>query len=137
MKTQRIAIALAGINLIILAVALVFVVRPAVSPDTVPVLRGRALEIVDDQGKVRAQVIVEPAGTQDGQAYPETVLLRLINPDGGPGVKIATSVAGSGLLLSRKADTLQGWSGVQILSEEPGGLIRVLNNDGAEQLIQP
>lgn len=137
MRIQRLAIVVTGINLVILVLALVLVIRPEVTPDIAPVLRGHALEIVDSQGRVRAQILVESPSTQDGKTYPETVLLRLINPDGGPGVKIATSIESSGLLLSRKAETQQGWSGVQILSEEPGGLVRLLSKDGNEQVIQP
>ena len=58
------------------------------------VLRGRALEIVDDQGRVRASVKVQPAGTANGQPYPETVILRLIDPNGRPSVKLAGLGAG-------------------------------------------
>jgi len=137
MRVQRLALALTGLNLVILVLALVLVVRPEVTPDTASVMRGRALEIVDSEGKVRAQIVIEPASTQAGQAYPETVLFRLINPDGRPGVKMGSSADGSGLLLSREADTQQGWSGVQILAEEPGGLIRLLNKERREQVIQP
>ena len=137
MRIQRLALVLTGVNLVILVLALVLVIRPEVTPDVSPVLRGRALEIIDSQGKVRAQVVIEPAATQAGQTYPETVLLRLINPDGGPGVKIGSSADGSGLLLSRNAETQQGWTGVQILSEEAGGLLRLLSKEGREQVIQP
>ena len=87
MKPQRLTLAvliLTGINLVILVIALVFVLRPAVTPDVADVLRGRALEIVDSQGKVRAQILIQPASEQNGQQYAETVLFRLINPDGLP-----------------------------------------------------
>ena len=40
-----------GDHLVILAIALVFVLRPAVAPDVADVLRGRALEIVDSRGR--------------------------------------------------------------------------------------
>src|ERR1051326_1273017 len=64
------------------------------------VLRGRALEIVDDQGKVRASIQVYPASkTSKGETYPETTLLRLIDPNGRPSVKLSTSVQGSILML--------------------------------------
>jgi hypothetical protein len=65
------------------------------------------------------------------------VLFRLINPDGEPRVKIGSASDGSGLLLSGHAANPQGWSGVQILSEEPGGLVRVVGADGTERVIQP
>jgi len=46
--------------------------------EVAPVLRGRALQIVDDGGRVRASISVLPAGS--GGA--ETVLLRLITERG-------------------------------------------------------
>ncbi len=98
MRIQRIAIALTVINLLILITAMSRI-GSAATTQTVPMLRGRGLEIVDDRGKVRAQIIVLPADTAAktarGQNYPETVLLRLIDPNGRPGVKIGTSVDGS------------------------------------------
>ena len=57
------------------------------------------LEIVDDQGRVRASVKVQPGGTANGQPYPETVILRLIDPNGRPSVKLAGSEQGAGLSL--------------------------------------
>ena len=47
------------------------------------VLRGRGLEITDDEGRVRASIKLHPASVlPDGTAYPETVLLRLISSQG-------------------------------------------------------
>jgi hypothetical protein len=132
-----VALVLTVINLAILVVALVLVLRPAVTPEVADVLRARSLEIVDSQGKVRAQLLIQPASVQGGQQYAETVLFRLINPDGLPGVKLGSSLDDAGLLLSRDANNQQGWSGVQILSEQTGGLIRVVGGQGAEQVVQP
>jgi hypothetical protein len=61
------------------------------------VLRGRALEIVDDQGRVRAAINVHPA--DQAHAYPETAILRLVDQNGRPSVKLATSERGGGLAL--------------------------------------
>ena len=94
------------------------------------------LEIVDNQGRVRAQIIVAPPTMQDGKTYPDTALLRLIDPNGRPGVKIQTSVDGSGLLLTGDSEQ-RDWSGVQVLAEGTGSVMRLLNKDGKEQLIQP
>jgi hypothetical protein len=33
---------------------------------------------------VRASLKIQPGGTMNGQAYPETVILRLIDPAGRP-----------------------------------------------------
>ena len=137
MRIQRLAIALTAINLVILILAVILVLRPAVSPDVTPVLRGRALEIVDDRGEVRAQLVVVPADAPEGgQAYPETVLFRLMDSNGLPGVKVSTSLDGSGLLLSRESQT-QVWNGVQILAQGSVSSIRLQNEDGQEQIIQP
>jgi hypothetical protein len=53
------------------------------------VLRGRALEILDDHGRVRAMIKVFPpspaAKMPDGTTgYPETVLLWLVDSKGAP-----------------------------------------------------
>src|SRR5689334_5029759 len=71
----------------------------------VPVLRGHALEIVDDAGRVRASITLLPgdpkAKIPDGTTgYPETVLLRLINAHGRPNVKIAATERGAGQVLA-------------------------------------
>lgn len=136
MKIQRLAIVLTVINSIILILVLTLVIRPAVSPDVVPVLRVHSLEIVDDQGKVRAQIIVLPASTQDGKAYPDTVLFRLIDPNGRPGVKLDTSAEGSELLLTGDSERRE-WNGVQVLAEGTGSTLKLLNKDGQEQIIKP
>jgi len=60
MKTQRFAIGLTLLNLLVLMSAL-FHARSATTPDLPPVLRVRGLELVDDQGRVRAMLKVFPA----------------------------------------------------------------------------
>jgi len=78
------------------------------------VVRARALEIVDAQGKVRASISVIPEGPArraDGsltewgdRIFPEAVLFRLIRPDGRPSVKIETTEQGSALDLGGGID---------------------------------
>lgn len=136
MIMQRIAVVLMVINLLVLTLVLSRA-GDAKAGEVAPVLRGRALEIVDDQGKVRAQILVVPPSTaSDGQTYPETVLLRLIDPNGRPGVKIGASVEGSGMSLAGDSERRE-WSGVQILAEGKGSSVRLTNRDGREQRIQP
>src|SRR5262245_66063076 len=97
MKLQRSLVLLTLVNLAILVSTLAGS-RPAVAESIPPVLRGRAFEIVDDQGRVRASLSVLPAGTSaKGDRYPETVLLRLITERGRPSVKFSASEAASGL----------------------------------------
>ena len=107
MKNQRLLVALTVLNLALLTFQ---VVRPriALAQEPAQVLRGRALEIVDDHGKVRAELRVFPPDPKhklpNGDPYPETVLLRLIDPNGRPSVKLATDVRGGGLYLGGAED---------------------------------
>ena len=102
-----------------------------------PVLRGRALELVDDRGRIRAEIKVTPAQPSvkmpDGTTgYPEAVLLRLINSQNGPDVKLTSTEDGAGL-------SLGGDSGyVQILSRGANPpFIKIVNKDGRQQVIRP
>lgn len=108
--------------------------RASVAQDQVTpsVLRGSALEIVDVQGRVRASISVEPAVTMDGRDFPETVLLRLTDPANGPVVKLTASGEGSALGLSDYAD-----GGIQLLAKARGNLVRVVDREGREQVLQP
>jgi hypothetical protein len=103
MKTQRLLVALTIVNLALLSLVLTQM-RIHVGWNSVQiwtnadraVLRGRALEIVDDQGRTRAAINLHPA--DQATSYPETVVLRLVDPDGRPSVKLATSAERGGLL---------------------------------------
>ena len=138
MKIQRIAIALTVINLFILVTAMSRIGSAATQ--TSPMLRGRGLEIVDARGKVRAQIILIAADTvaktARGTPYPETVLLRLIDPNGRPGVKIGTSVDGSGMSLAGDSER-RDWNGIQILAESAGTSLKLTNKNGRKQIITP
>ena len=69
------------------------------------VVRTRQLEIVDREGRVRASIIVHPA---EGSTQEESVVLRLVNRDGRPGVKLASSEREAGLaLIAKQGDYLQ------------------------------
>lgn len=61
MKTSRSLIASPWFNLALLLLTLVQQRRPAFAQGEIPVLRGRALEIVDAQGRVRANKILKGA----------------------------------------------------------------------------
>ncbi len=139
MKMQRLAAALAAVNLVLLVLMLspwrpVFL-RPAVDA-VAPVLRARALEIVDDRGRTRAQIVVAPAGRLEGVAYPETVLFRLIDPEGQPTVKMGASIEGSGLSMLGGPDTA-GWYGLQIIANAEKSVIKLVSKAGPQTLIQP
>ena len=102
LRLQPVLIALTLLNLGILGVAIAreqAVAAPSLTSDGI--LRGRGLQIVDDQGTVRASITVNPAVKQpDGSTYPETVLLRMITSEGRPVVKISSSEDGAGMALS-------------------------------------
>jgi hypothetical protein len=139
MKSQRLALALTLINLAILTVTLIRTHR-AGAQDSAQILRGRGLEIVDEHGRRRAQlVLLPPVTTQAGVNHPETTLFRLCDPNGRPGVKIATSVGGSGMSLAGDSEWRE-WNGIQILAntpETPGSSVRLTNKDGNVQVIKP
>lgn len=98
------------------------------------VLRGRVFEIVDGQGRKRAELKVEPAGKMpDGQSYPETVIFRLITPDGKPRVKLTTSEQGSGLLLLGDSDATYA----RLSGQGADSTLKLLNKDGRQQLVKP
>ncbi|HUX10445.1 MAG TPA: hypothetical protein VMW51_07355 [Terriglobia bacterium] len=137
MKISRLLIALTVVNIALLIFSLA---RPGVvgAQNVAPVLRGRALEIVDDHGLVRASITVFPADPTvkmpDGTiGYPETVLLRLINSKGRPTVKLAATERGSGMVLGGEFDPTY----VQILAEGPSTTLKLSNKDGRQQLIKP
>jgi hypothetical protein len=111
-------------------------IRPAAAQDVTPVLRGRALEIVDDHGRVRASIQVVPASTQkNGELSSETVLLRLITEKGRPSVKIASSEQTAGLSFAGPSDTKDTY--VQLLAKGTVSSLKLKNEDGREQVIMP
>jgi hypothetical protein len=137
MKTQQIAIALTVINFVMLAFILLRL-RPAVAEQGIaPVLRGRSLEIIDERGRVRSQIIVTaPTTMPDGKSYPEGTLFRLIDPNGRPAVKIGGSAEGSGISLAGDSERRE-WSGVQILAEGRESSVKLTNRDGRQEIITP
>ena len=140
---QRVSLLLTVLTLLNLGLlALTLSQRAApVSADTAPaILRGRGLEIVDSTGKLRASISVIPAGParradgslsdQSGKIYPETVVFRLIRPDGRPSVKIATSEQGSGIDLSGGVDPTY-----MILNADGGDTsFTLINKDGKQHV---
>ena len=137
MKTLRLLIALTGVNLILLGYQ-VIQPRPArASTADVPgVLRGRALEIVDAHGKIRASIAVLPEDPKviwKGKPYPETVLLRLISAEGRPNVKLGASQMGAALLIGGESNPTY----IQVLAEGGESTLKMINKDGTERLIKP
>src|SRR5678809_1560786 len=92
-RMHRFTLGLTVLNLVLLAVLVSTKAATALgSQQELPVLRGRALEIVDTQGRVRANILVHGPETVNGVTYPESVLFRLIDANGGPLVKLTLSL---------------------------------------------
>jgi hypothetical protein len=137
MPAQRLLLAATALNLGLLGYQAVRPRADAVaSPGNPGVLRGRALEIVDDRGRVRATLSVIPEDPKvkwNGKPYPETVLLRLLSPEGRPNVKLGATKDGSGLLISGESDPTY----VQVTAEGGESTLKLINQDGVERLIKP
>jgi hypothetical protein len=91
MRQHRPVLGLGALNLLML-----ILVAAQAAPDNAPegVLRGRALELVDERGQIRAKLDVDEAGE---------VVLRLIDQDGTIRVKLGAADHGSALLLIDEA----------------------------------
>ena len=85
--TKRVAIALTLFNLLLLVFLLAQTYKTQ-ADDVAPVLRGRALQNVDDQNQVRAEILVHGPETVAGKTYPETVLFRMATRDRAPLMKL-------------------------------------------------
>lgn len=136
MKIQRLAIVLTVINFLLLGFAAAQF-HPTAAQGVAPVLRGRALEILDNDGRVRASITIHPGGPSipvpDGKIYPETVVFRLIDPNGHPSVKLAASVQGAGLGLVGDSDLTY----VVLKAEGKDSSLKMTNKAGGETLIKP
>jgi hypothetical protein len=136
MKNQRFLIALTVLNLALLMFTLAQHIRPTYAESAAPVLRARALEIVDERGRVRASLNVQPAGkSPNGEAYPETVLLRLITERGRPSVKLAATEQASGLSFAGPTGTKDTY--VILEAGTTASMLKLRNENGREQIVKP
>lgn len=136
MKTPRSLCALTAVNLALLLLSVAQQLRPAFAQSKPPVLRGRALEIVDGQGRVRASISVLPPGkAPDSAEYSETVLLRLITERGRPSVKIGSSEPNSGLSFAGPTGTKDTY--VILQAKGTTSSLKLRNEDGREQVLAP
>lgn len=144
MKMQRLLIALTVFNLGLMAFLLTqievrflgfrFLPRSVEVNSAGSVLRGRALEITDDEGRIRASIKVYPASVMpDGATYPETVLLRLIDSQGRPNVKLDAAEDGSGLGLGGESDPTY----VKLGARGTAASLTLTDKNGRQQLIKP
>ena len=136
MNLRGVPLILTVVNLALLSLLLARTPKAAPA-NGLPVLRGRGLEIVDDQGRVRASIKVYPANpkfrTADGRPYPETVLLRLIDSHGGPHVKLSSSDDGAALGLGGVTNPTY----IQIIAARDETFLNMTNKDGKKQTLKP
>jgi hypothetical protein len=133
MNWQRLATSLTVLN-VVLFMFILHRVRLSVPQGVAPVLRGRALEIIDEQGRVRASLSVLPENPNvkwNGKPYPEIVLLKLMSPEGSP-VKLGATKSGASLVLGGESKSY-----VQVLAEDGETTLKLINKDGLERLIKP
>ena len=138
MKIQRLLIVLTVVNIALLMFSLTRTSAAGAQEGVAPILRGRALQIVDDRGRVRASIKVYPANPTvkmpDGTTgYPETVELRLITSKGRPDVKLAATEDGAALVLGGESDPAY----VQVLARGVSTSLKLSNKDGRAQVIKP
>ena len=137
MKLQPLLVVLSIVNAALLAFNLV---QAHSSQAAAPpgVLRGRALEIVDDHGRLRATISVLPGDATykmpDGTVgYPETTLLRLIDQHGRPNVKISATEQGGGVGLGGEKDPTY----IHLEAKGPDTALRLINKDGRDRIVSP
>jgi hypothetical protein len=137
MKTSRGLLALTAVNVLLFLVTAAQQLRPAFAEADPPVLRGRALEIVDAQGRVRASinVLASAATSSNGEESSETVLLRLITERGRPSVKIGASEPVSGLSFAGPTGTKDTY--VILQAKGNASTLKLRNEDGREQVLGP
>jgi hypothetical protein len=134
-RIHRLTLGLTLLNLVLLALLVLSQASTALAKQSVlPVLRGRALEIVDNQGRVRANILVHGPETVNGVTYPENVLFRMIDPSGGPLVKLSVAPNGSALGLS---DGLSGNGGVHLYARDTASFVRIVDKSGRAQMLKP
>ena len=132
MNAHRVPIAITIVNMVLLTFLLAQHTNAAT--DVADVLRGRKLEIVDENGRVRASIALHAAQKlADGTIYPETVLLRLINSNGAPNVKISAGDDGAGLVLGGESNPTH----IQALARGASTSLKLNDKNGQVKLIKP
>ena len=122
MKFQRAAIVFSVINLLLL-IFLLNQTRSTAQQDVVPMVRTRAFELLDENGKPRAQINVEKTGE---------VVFRLRDAKGTIRSKFAASESGAGLVMMDDRTEAT----VQIRSNQAGGNMVLIDREGRERTIK-
>ena len=123
MNTQRLITLLVITNIALLF--LFFTTSTEDKPESVPpVIKARAIELVDELGNVRAQLNVEPGGE---------AVFRLRDANGTIRVKIGASENGSGLLMLDESTE----PAVHLLAKNTGGSVTLTGKEGKKKVIEP
>jgi len=127
---QRFTLVFTAINLLLLLLTVAQSGRTMAQTDPL-VLRGRALELVDDRGQVRAQLNTESSGE---------VVLRLTDQHGTIRVKLGADEDGSGLVLLDEATE----PAIHLIARRSGTAerpaitsITLKGTDGRQRVIKP
>jgi hypothetical protein len=122
MKHHRTAIAFSVMNLLLMAFLLAQAPSSA-QQSVAPVVRTRAFELVDENGKVRAQMNIERTGE---------VVFRLRDSTGTIRSKFSANETGSGLsLMDERTEAT-----VQIRANQAGGNITLIDRAGKERVVK-
>lgn len=135
MQSTKFLLALTAVNFFLLIALLAQSFGLARAESEAPVLRGRGLQIVDEQGRIRASISVLAGPSQDGSVQGETVLLRLITERGRPSVKIGASEQVSGLSVAGPSGTKDTYAILQARDET--SVLRLRSENGKEQVVKP
>jgi hypothetical protein len=120
MNMQRAAVALSVLNLLVLVFLLTQMGTTSAQSEVSPLVRARALEIVDEGGKVRAQLNVESNGE---------VIFRLRDGEGTIRSKYGADERGSALLLMDDRTEAT----VRMRANKDGGGLSLYGRDGKKR----
>ncbi len=123
MRAHRLLVVLTGVNALFMAVSLTQANRLSAAGDA-DTVRARTIELVDQQGRVRAQLKVEP----DGEA-----VFRLRDTRGEVRVKLGAGGDGSGLVLLDGATE----PGIHMLAKDSGTSLTLTSRGGQRRVIVP
>jgi hypothetical protein len=123
MGLQRLVIVLVGVN-VLLAAALAGQAGRASAAGEPGTVRARAIELVDDDGRLRAQLNVEANGE---------AVFRLRDSNGEIRVKLGAGGDGSGLLLLDGATE----PAIHMLARKSGTSVTLISRDGQRRVIAP
>lgn len=122
MKSRISVISLVALNLVVL-LCVAATPKPAHQKDVQSLVRARAIELVDDKGRIRASLGVE----KDGEA-----VFRMRDTDQTIRLKIGASNEGSALLLLDESTN----PGLHVLARK-GTTMTLINPDGRKRIVEP